>query len=207
MNDNSHDDFKRFLEEYGSLPQHTIGYAIPPPSTTREISDPAEYAQDLSGEMEPFGYYYIDCGPPDPELVELIKTAFCGGDQIVDGPTTHVFRQRICEEFIQSGVKEPIKDIIRRGLGQASCIVQGPVIVGHNPHPTDVGPKMAHPVSDAISLFRVVEGTIDPGQRAFSIYPTTHHQSPAEFQAHSVSGGQRPMNSATLLVDILGDQC
>ena len=59
---------------------------------------------------------------------------------------------------------------------------------------------MAHPVKDAISLFRVVEGTLHPGQGAFNIYPTTHHLSPEEFRADSVPRGQLAMDPEKLFV-------
>lgn len=51
-----------------------------------------------SNKMEILGYYHIDCGTPDQELVDWIKTAFYGGSTIEEGPTTHVKQERICEE-------------------------------------------------------------------------------------------------------------
>ena len=117
MDDDSKDDFNvffsRFLDEYGweLRSQNTIGSEIAPPTTTRAMSDPAKNAQGSSNRMEPYGYHCVNCDSPDQELVERIKTAFYGGSVIAEGPTTHVKRERICEEFIQSGVKEPVSTL------------------------------------------------------------------------------------------------
>jgi hypothetical protein len=117
MNDDGNDDFNvfisRFLDEYAGdfRSQNTIGSEIAPPTTTRTMNDPAKNAHDSSDTMEPFGYHCINCDSPDQELVQRIKTAFDGGSVIAEGPTTHVKRERICEEFIQSGVKEPVSTL------------------------------------------------------------------------------------------------
>jgi hypothetical protein len=103
-------EISQFLDEQlqPTPPENTIGCDVTPPITSRAIGDPSEYAQCSSDKMEILGYYQIDCGPPDQELVERIKTAFYGGATIEEGPTVHVKRERICEEFIQSGIEESV---------------------------------------------------------------------------------------------------
>lgn len=66
---------------------------------------------------------------------------------------------------------------------------------------------MAHPVKDGISLFRVVDGSINPGQGVFKIYPTTHHQSSEEFRANSVAPIRPIMDSTKLFVLRGGIRC
>lgn len=105
-------EISQFLDEqlHPTSAQSAIGCEIAPPIPSSAMRDPSEDAQCSSdrNKMEILGYYHIDCGPPDQELVDRIKTAFYGGSTIEEGPTTHVKRERICEEFVQSGIGERV---------------------------------------------------------------------------------------------------
>ncbi|KAL2859808.1 uncharacterized protein BJX67DRAFT_386618 [Aspergillus lucknowensis] len=138
-------------------------------------------------DMETFGYTTICVGDPPQNDVEEVqevferspkKTAsgivFCGG-----GPE--------CQKFLGTDNEEAeVMRFIKRRLGvnERLELIQSIAILEFQPQKdADLQPCRAHPVhsSDAISIFRPLNGAANWDNGFFAVYGSSHHQTPQEF--------------------------
>jgi len=164
-------------------PQNMIGGSSTPPDAPPAMGKTTEgTSQEGAGKMETLGYMYLDGLPPDPSNVADIMRTFDEGVKIEEGPTTHIQGGSVCFNFLESGIGESLMGIAQRELGTGFVISQGPVILGHNPSATELGPKFAHARrGDGMSFIRLVHGSMNVerdndtvDRDAFVIYASSH---------------------------------
>ncbi|EED22518.1 hypothetical protein TSTA_060160 [Talaromyces stipitatus ATCC 10500] len=166
-------------------PGNTIGQNTAPLNAPPSMDRPSEPGERLpdpdTNVMEPYGFRYIDCAPPDEDTIKEIARNFDESEKITKGPTAHIEGIAECTVALESGVGESIQQIAQRELRQNMVLRQGPVILGHNPTPTELEPRLAHPRGkDGVSFIRLVRGSVDTAD-SLKLYVTSHHQLAKEF--------------------------
>ncbi|KAL2786381.1 hypothetical protein BJX66DRAFT_32333 [Aspergillus keveii] len=143
----------------------------------------------VQSEMEKTGYVTFPLGDPCQDDVEEVQRVFEGSQRYTASGFVFCAGGPECKKLLGTDDEEAeVLRFIKQRLGvtdeQALC--QRTAIFQIQPQPNaDLKPRRAHPVhsSDAISIFRPLNGVAKWDTGLFGIYASSLHQTPQEFSA------------------------